>query len=199
LKIALIQLNASNDELWSVSAIPQLLSLAAEADLVVFPECMPFSATNKNITGIDQARQAFCSVGQSGPAFIAGGYLKDGDMTRNAALLIYDGQVRGEYFKRLKWQREPIAPGTGAVKFSWGKHACIPLICADAADNPSPIGVQMMYDALQLGANSKTPIVVPSYGAGLSTEDWREPLSTWARGCGAPVAICGVVLTAHAT
>ena len=73
------------------------------------------------------------------------------------------------------------------------------MICADAADNPSPQGTLMMTEAIQLGANPHTPIIVTSYGAGLATPDWREPLSLWSMGTGAPVAICGIAGSSQST
>jgi hypothetical protein len=112
---------------------------------------------------------------------------------RNAVFLAYDKTIHGTYFKRIRWQEEPIKVGQTGVCFTWKPGlACIPLICADAADNPSPLGTQMMAEAIQLGANDDTPIVVPSYGAGLAITEWREPLQLWAMSCGSPVAICDI-------
>jgi predicted amidohydrolase len=192
MKLALVQLNA-DDMLWKPEAIPHLLAIAKGADLVVFPESMPFCVTGKRAISMANAEQILCqSSGQYG-AFMAGGYVRQGAVLRNAAILIHQGEVKGRYFKRIAWQDEPIAPGDQAVRFEWPpNHACIPLICADAAENPTPTGTLMMAEALNLGANGKTPIVVPSYSAGLTEPMWREALYFWSTGCGAPVAICGV-------
>ena len=192
MKIALIQLDA-NDKRWSPQYILELLSASAGADLVVFPELMPFDKTGRHAISIDQARDILSACATFDSAFIAGGYVRDNKALRNAAFLAYDSAIHGSYFKRIRWQSEAIQVGQTGVCFAWKQgFACIPLICADAADNPSPIGTQMMAEAIQLGANADTPIIVPSYGAGLAKPEWREPLHVWAMGCGAPVAICGI-------
>lgn len=192
MKIALVQLDA-DDALWRTSAIPRVLALSTDADLVVFPECMPFYKVGKQAPSIKQARQLLTQYAHKHNAFIAGGYVVEDAAIRNAAFLVYQGKIYGQYFKRIAWQDEPIAVGNRAVRFEWGTHkACIPLICADAAENPTPVGTCMMYEAIQLGANSDTPIVVPSYSAGLTQAMWREALYFWSTGCGAPVAICGI-------
>jgi predicted amidohydrolase len=193
MKIALIQLDA-NDKLWSAKYIPELLIASTGADLVVFPELMPFDKAGRQAMPIDQAHEVLSLCASSSEvAFIAGGYVRQDKTLRNAAFLAYGSAIHGTYFKRIRWQAEPINVGQAGVCFTWKPGlACIPLICADAADNPSPLGTQMMAEAIQLGANADTPIVVPSYGASLATPEWREPLQLWAIGCGAPVAICGI-------
>ncbi|OAI07035.1 hypothetical protein A1353_08410 [Methylomonas methanica] len=192
MKIALVQLDA-DDALWRTAAIPTVLALSKAADLVVFPECMPFYKVGKQAPSIKQACQLLTQYTHKHSAFIAGGYVVEDEALRNAAFLVYQGKIYGQYFKRIVWQDEPIVVGSSAVRFEWGAHkACIPLICADAAENPTPVGTCMMYEAIQLGANSDTPIVVPSYSAGLTQAMWREALYFWSTGCGAPVAICGI-------
>lgn len=192
MKIALIQLDA-NDKLWSCQHIPELLLASKGADLAVFPELMPFDKASKHALSIDQARETLSACATSEIAFIAGGYVRDSTSLRNAVFLVYDGAIHGTYFKRIRWQREAIKVGLTGICFSWKQgFACIPLICADAADNPSPLSTQMMIEAIQLGANADVPIVIPSYGAGLATPYWRKPLKLWSMGCGAPVAICGI-------
>ncbi|MFM9433546.1 putative amidohydrolase [Janthinobacterium sp. CG_23.3] len=194
MKIALVQLDASNDDAWSIDSMEDLLSLSSGADLVVFPEGMPFYQTGKNTVSNEVAIEKLCSVKSVGKPFIAGGYVRYGEHIRNVAYLIYKGTMLASYFKRTKWRGEHFEPGNESevVKFSWETKACIPLICADAGDNPSPTGTRRMYQALELGADTNTPIVIPSFGAGLMTSYWKVPLTAWARGCGAPVAICGV-------
>lgn len=191
MKIALVQLHAK-DKLWHSSAIPQLLSLVHDVDLVVFPECMPFD--NDSVLPIMEAETCLANLtlNHAMPAFIAGGYVLEDGVERNAVFLSHAGRIGGRYFKRLPWQEPQIAPGGETVVFRWGTHACIPLICADAANNPSPIGTRMMYEAIRHGAGMSIPIIVSSYGSELNTEYWQAPLQTWALGCGAPVLICGV-------
>jgi len=192
MKIALLQLDA-NDKLWSPEYIPELLIASSGVDLVVFPELMPFDKAGRHAIPIDQAIETLSAYATLDSAFIAGGYIRNGKTQRNAVFLAYDKEIHGTYFKRIRWQQEPIRVGETGVCFAWKPGlACIPLICADAADNPSPLGTQMMAEAIQLGANADTPIVVPSYGAGLATPEWLEPLHLWAMGCGGPVAICGI-------
>lgn len=198
MKLALIQLDA-DDPLWKPSAIPELVALAADADLVVFPESMPFYQTGKKAKTLAQAKRLL--VQQSTDvnvdlAFMAGGYVREGNLQRNTVFLIHQGQVKGHYFKRIAWLDEPIVEGKQALRFDWqsqhSKFACIPLICADAAENPTPTGTLMMAEALRLGANAETPIIVTSYSFELAGPMWREALYFWSTGCGAPVAICGV-------
>ena len=125
---------------------------------------MPFDKTGRNAISIDQAREflSLCTTADS--AFIAGGYVRKDKALRNAVFLAYDGAIHGTYFKRIRWQNEAIHVGQTGVCFTWKSgFACIPLICADAADNPSPLGTQMMADAIQLGANADTPIVSFSF------------------------------------
>jgi predicted amidohydrolase len=176
MKIALIQLDA-NDKLWSPKHIPELLIASRGADLVVFPELMPFDKAGRYAIPIDQARETLSTCATLDNAFIAGGYVRDGKALRNAIFLAFGSAIHGTYIKRIRWQQEPIQVGQAGVCFTWKPGlACIPLICADAADNPSPLGTQMMVEAIQLGANVDTPIVIPSYGAGLAKPEWREPL-----------------------
>lgn len=194
MKIALMQLHA-NDKKWDLEEIPHLIPKAGGADLIVFPEAMPFDLEKgKKLPGIETAVNRLCELGTYDTAFIAGGYVKDGSVKRNAAFLIHKGRLCGEYFKRIMWQDErAISPGPCGVKFSWDHFSCIPLICADAGDDSSPrTTAMMMREATMLGANADTPIVVPSYGARLMTDFWRVPLKAWAKACDAPIAICGV-------
>ena len=192
MKIALIQLNASDDPFWSGECIPALLDAAAGADLAIFPECMPFYLTGKKTISQECAEDILARFSSEKIAMIAGGSVRQGQEIKNGAFLAKNGSILGRYFKRKIWRGEKFTPGDAGVKFEWGKHSCIPLICADAGDNPSPSGTQMMAEALALGAGKNVPIVIPSYGAGLMKPYWHEPLSLWAKGTGAPVAICGV-------
>lgn len=191
MKIALVQLDAK-DTLWSIKFIPNLLDLVNGVDLVVFPECMPFDATR--FIPIDDAIKNLIEAGKEcKSAFIAGGYvIEDNTTKRNAVFLVHKNKIKGTYFKRRPWQDEDIKPGSSVVCFQWDEFSCIPLICADAADNPSQFGTKMMYEAIERGAGKNTPIVVCSYGSGLNTPDWQEPLQSWSSGCEAPVLICGV-------
>lgn len=194
MRIALIQLHA-NDKKWAPEEIPHLILNAEGADLIVFPEAMPFGLEKgRKVPSIETAVNRLCDLGTFDTAFVAGGYVKDGNVKRNAAFLIHKGRLCGEYFKRIMWQDETaISSGPCGVKFSWDRFSCIPLICADAGDDSSKrVTAMMMNEALVLGANADTPIVVPSYGARLKTDYWHVPLIAWAQTCDAPVAICGV-------
>jgi predicted amidohydrolase len=189
MKIALVQLDAK-DDLWSREAMPGLLALATKVDLIVFPECMPFD-TAEPINDAEAAlAQLSSKIGKT--AIIAGGYVLEDKIERNAIFLSFRGKIVGRYFKRLPWHEPGIAPGGETVRFNWDDKNCIPLICADAADNPSPTGTRMMYEAIRHGAGAEVPIVVSSYGALLSMPYWPVALQAWARGCGAPVVVCGV-------
>ena len=52
-----------------------------------------------------------------------------------------------------------------------------------------------MFNAINAGAGSETPIVICSYGGGLLTDYWQPALREWSQGCGAPVVICGIAGT----
>ncbi len=189
MKIALIQLNVK-DPFWSHKEIGALLKQTANADLIVFPECMPFDIA----VPIEEAHGILAEISSrcKGAAVIAGGYVIENGVERNAVFLSYDGKVTNRYFKRLPWQEPAIAPGGEPIRFDWSGNSCIPLICADAADNPSPTGTRMMYEAIRLGAGKNVPIVVSTYGALMSQPYWSTALKNWAQGCGAPVVVCAV-------
>jgi predicted amidohydrolase len=192
MKVALVQLHALEPQ-WGVELIPPILALADEVDLVVLPEGMPFDKFRRPVAMDDAARcLASATQGRRSPALLAGGYVRAGTDKRNAVFLCCNGKCLGHYCKRLPWQEPGLVPGTSAVLLRWGRRACLPLICADAADNPSPLGTAFMFEALQLGVGERVPIIVASYGAWLNRPYWQEPLRTWALGCGAPVLICGV-------
>jgi predicted amidohydrolase len=191
MKIALVQMHV--DDRWALKTIPSFLNSAAPgADLVVFPECMPFWNMTKP-PAIEDAQALLVKAGKScrGTAFMAGGYVKDGAKIRNAVFLLHDGEIKGMYFKRIPWETEKFDPGEKAVCFKWEGFACVPLICADAGDDPGPRRTRMVSEAIKAGAGKSTPIIVCSYGGGLRTSYWHEPLQAWSGGSGAPVAICG--------
>ena len=192
MKVALVQLHALEPR-WGVELIPPILAVAKDVDVVVMPECMPFDSFRRPVA-MDEAiaRLAPLTQARGSPALLAGGYVRSAGHKRNAVFLCHSGQCLGHYCKRLPWQEPGLIPGTSAVVLRWGRHACFPLICADAADNPSPQGTTLMFEALQRGVGDTVPIIVASYGAGLNTPYWQEPLRAWALGCAAPVLICGV-------
>ena len=189
MRVALVQLKA-NDKLWSLEGLAALLRRPTDVDLIVFPECMPFDEH----TPILHAEQQLAEISKGTPdvAFIAGGYVLEGKILRNAVFLCQKGKVLDRHFKRLPWQEPGIAPGGETRLFKWDGGCCIPLICADACDNPSPTGKRMMYEAILKGAGPDVPIVVASYGAWLFDEYWHKPLKAWASGCNAPVLIAAV-------
>ena len=56
MKLALVQLDAE-DDLWSIEHLPKLLLLAKEADLVVFPEGIPFAEHGRHLIALEKAQQ----------------------------------------------------------------------------------------------------------------------------------------------
>jgi predicted amidohydrolase len=168
-----------------------LHQVSGRVDLAVFPESMPFLEASTNVEPIESALKMLRSV-SSDVSFIAGGYVNDGGVTRNAAFLVVSGEVRGEYFKRIPWQDEPFTPGSTAKAFEWQDYRCLPLICADIPEASSPQRRRMIKEALRLGVGSHTPIVVPTYGADLRHDYWVKPLKSWASGCSAPIAVCNI-------
>jgi len=172
MRIALVQLNA-DDDLWHTDAIPSILEISEDADLIVFPECMPFD----NEVEIEEAEEQLASISSRCPKvpFIAGGYLRDRGIHRNAVFFCQEGATRDKDFKRLPWQEPGLTPGGETKRFEWNHGSCIPLICADAADNPSQTGTRMMYEAIRMGAGTETPIVVSSYGACFFDPYWQMP------------------------
>jgi predicted amidohydrolase len=156
---------------------------------------MPFD-NYENPSLIEDAKTALvkfgANFGQS--AFMAGGYVRDGNVIRNVVFLVYQGRVIDSYFKRIPWD-EDIEVGDRTKVFKWGakfKYSCIPLICADAGDDNGQRKSKMMADAISKGAGPNTPIVICSYGGGLRTPYWHHALHGWAKGTEAPVVICGV-------
>jgi hypothetical protein len=205
MKIALIQLDV-HDNLWKPELIPALIEKAAGADLVVFPECMPFDDI-KNPPLIEDAKELLVKLGNNfgDTAFMAGGYVKDKAGVRNVVFLVYNGRVTDYYFKQIKWHEE-IVPGDQMKVFKWGKkfeYACIPLICADAGDYSGVRKTTMMAKAVNLEedlnvhGDDQIPIVICSYGGGLRTPYWHRALSGWTTGTNAPVVICGVSGRSH--
>ena len=97
MKIALIQLDA-NDKLWSPEHIPELLNMSSGADLVVFPELVPFDKTGRHAMPIDQAHEVLSMCATFDSAFIAGGYVRQDKALRNAVFLAYDKAIHGTYF-----------------------------------------------------------------------------------------------------
>ena len=188
MKIALMQL-PWNYKPWSSNQLPKLLKQAGDADLVVFPECMPFATTTTD----EEAKKELAQAGQvvSDCTFISGGYIREGTERRNRMYLTSGGRVVQSYDKQIRWG-ERFKEGNKAECFAWGSNKCIPLICADAGDDLTPRKVQMMLSAIEAGAGPKVPIVISSYGGGLMTDYWRPALREWSNGCNAPVIICGI-------
>jgi predicted amidohydrolase len=195
MRVALIQLEA-NDRRWTIQALPDLLAAADGADLAVLPEAMPFDYPNR--LGIQKAKENLRKIDWTG-AFIAGGYVRYTNTTRNTQFLVHDGQVKGEYSKRNWGDGDPrnLERGKKANLFQWktphAQFSCIPLICADIFGNLSERAA-MMCEVISLAeaAEQLTPIIVCSYGSGLQTPFWQVPLQTWSVVCGVPVLICGV-------
>jgi predicted amidohydrolase len=195
MKIALVQLDVEVD-IWSEKQLPGLLRQAQGADLILFPECMPFEndavpvTHEKAIKVLEKAGQEFAHC-----TFIAGGYVADGKHTYNRAYFVNRGVVEKYYDKQIRWTGEKFTPGTSATSFEWAGSKCIPLICADAGDDLTPRKVRMMSAAIKAGAGPNVPIVICSYGGGLMTDYWRPALRQWSQGCDAPVVICAIAGT----
>jgi len=108
MKIALIQLDV-HDKLWSIDNIGILMTMAKGADLVVFPECMPFDkAPETNPISLEAAIAKFEYLGTAfgKTAFIAGGYVSDNEEFRNVVFLVHKGRVKDKYFKQVVWEGE---------------------------------------------------------------------------------------------
>lgn len=189
MKIAVVQMDV-RDTMWSHDKLAAILKATPNVDLIVFPECMPFDTA----IPIEEAQDSLAraSMDAKASAIIAGGYVLENGVERNAVFLSYRGKTINKYFKRLPWHEPQIAPGGETIRFDWAENSCIPLICADAADNPSPTGTRMMYEAIRAGASESIPIVVSTYGALMSRPYWDVALRSWSQGCGAPVVVCGV-------
>lgn len=189
MRIALIQLNA-HDRLWSLSGLHEVLQAVSDVDLVVFPEYLPFDEK----TPVKLAVRELERISSACPdvPFMAGGSVVVDGKLRNAVFLCEQGKVVDRYYKRLLWHEDEYVPGTQTKLFVWSRGRCVPLICADAGDNPSPTGTKMMYEAVKAGAGPDVPIVVCTYGARFFEEYWQLPLRTWATGCDAKVLVCAV-------
>lgn len=193
MKISLFQLGCDDNDLWSPEWLPKLLRAAKNSDLAVFPGSMPFDGDpwitdKKAVAELEKASRLVPQL-----AFVAGGYVKVGRKERNRVYLVCGGKVLNFYDQQIPWKGESFDCGNAIKKFTWKKQfGAIPLICADACDDLGPSKVRMMSEALAAGAGPKVPIVVCSYGGGLTTDYWQGPLDEWSRGCAAPVVICGV-------
>lgn len=189
MRIALVQLNAYDRD-WNPDLIPRIAQLTPDVDLIVFPEYMPFAKSTALHEAISRLASATSNCGKI--AIIAGGLVTVAAKDRNAVFLSHQGKIKGEYFKRIPWQEDDIVLGTNGVKFQWDDFACIPLICADAADNKSREGKKLIKETSILGAGEDCPIVVSSYGAWLNDDYWKVPLQGLSKVCKAPVLICGI-------
>jgi|APLak6261660231_1056022.scaffolds.fasta_scaffold59978_2 predicted amidohydrolase len=96
MKIALLQLDV-NDKLGLPQQIPELLIASSGADLVVFPELMPFDKAGRTAIPIDQARETIGAYATWDSAFIAGGYVRQDKVLRNAVFFAYAGAMLGTY------------------------------------------------------------------------------------------------------
>ncbi|KGM40410.1 hypothetical protein JY96_11215 [Aquabacterium sp. NJ1] len=176
--------------MWSLSGIQKVLMSASDIDLVVFPEYLPFDEKTPNKLAVRELEMISASCPDV--PFIAGGSVVVDGKLRNAVFLCEQGKVVDHYYKRILWHEEEYVPGTQTKLFVWSRGRCVPLICADASDNPSPTGTRMMYEAIKAGAGPDVPIVVCTYGARFFEEYWQLPLQTWATGCDANVLVCAV-------
>lgn len=100
MRIALMQL-PWNYKPWSSYALQKLLKQADDADLVVFPECMPFATTTTD----EEAKTELTQAGQAKRdcTFISGGYVREGDARRNRVYLTSGGRVIQSYDKQIRW------------------------------------------------------------------------------------------------
>lgn len=210
MKIALVQPFWSDNEdckhlndPWNEDALVGHLKhvgeVAGDVDLVVFPECYPWSGDNvgkrlKKVT-LEFMKERMAAVSlYTGRTFIAGGLVLEGEDTSNVVMLASPGsQCLDEhvYRKRLPWEGESITPGEieRDALFKFGpdqEYAVIPLICADvvgAAWCETPQQVQD-HQAIVNGARDRmnncsgAPIVVCAYAGGTRTNRWRERLAT---------------------
>ncbi len=181
---------------WTVASMSAYLHVAGDlgAELAIFPECFPFG-DEENAPDIEKARDELARINcPPSLAFIAGGYVKDDEGTRNAVFLVYEGGVRGSYFKQFRWKKEGIKSGAGCARFVWGDgndaRACVPLICADVY---SPLAAQrkkLFKSAREVGAQQGDLFVVSAYAGVPHGARWRSALFAWAEEFESPVAFC---------
>jgi hypothetical protein len=195
MKIALAQLDPNewvnlDENIRKLAAIIEQLN-NENIDLIVFPECFPFDEYDRTkIIKLSKANEALKKIRNSIP-YICGGYIEnDESIIRNSSFLVINGEIKGEYHKRANWKNEePHKPGADSTKFEWKNDkdeykACYPLICAD-----------INLTKFQKDYKSKAddcPIIFSSFGGGLMTRYWQDPLENWAEATGKNIVICGI-------
>jgi predicted amidohydrolase len=201
MRIHLIQIDVSTWEDPNVNPCLKepnwYLGVSGKADLTVFPEYFPFNQEYpiSNIKAIERLEKSPAS--QRGCTYIAGGYVvenaihaKQGTL-RNRVYLVHRGYVIDYYDKQIQWRTEKFIPGRIVKTFSWGNKKCIPLICADAYPDPQDME-RIIERAVIVGASATVPIVVSSYGDGLTESGWTKSLRSIAVKCKATVVICNI-------
>lgn len=196
MKITLVQLDAGTD--WSFEDLPQWLEQVPRADLVVFPECYPFwresgISHDTAMKRLEKSASMFPEV-----TFIAGGYVYDkgtdgATILRNRSYLVHRCFVTDFYDKQIAFQGESFTQSNIVKLFTWNKHQCLPLICADADQGPDSLFMaNLIKRAKAAGVGPDVPIVVSSYGAMLMQPYWTDSLHHLANQCESPVLICGI-------
>jgi predicted amidohydrolase len=174
-------------------SLPDYLVESADFDLTIFPELFPFIKTGGKTISDPEAIAQLENYAASAPActFIAGGYVvANTDTRRNRIYLVDRGRVTDFYDKQMPAKYERIVPGLIVKNFSWGDNKCIPLICADAYEEP---GTQFMEcivaRAIIAGASKHAPIVVCSYSISLMMQCWTRKLHHLADKWNSPLVI----------
>ena len=210
-RIALVQLNVTSDVWWKGKArgesaqarrrrilrvIQSSLEVACDggADLAVFPECFPFRSPRSALP-IEDALALLRSINSI--PFIAGGYVRDGNLRpRNAVWLVDHGKrAQLPYFKQVPWD-ERIEVGTIPVVWSLGETKISPLICADVFggtnEGTDRAGAGLKARLADIRALEPDLVVVPSYGGGVHRKRWQSHLRLCSQRLHAPVAFCNI-------
>ena len=212
MKIALVQPFWSDNEdckhlndPWNEDALVGHLKhvdkIAGDVDLVVFPECYPWSGDNvgkrlKKVT-LEFMKERMAAVSQATKrTFIAGGLVLEGEDTSNVVMLsMPDCQAVQVYRKRLLWK--PLERGITAgffendVVFHFGKHGVIPLICSDVFGERERLTEEqetrrrllVKQTAHLARQNPAAPIVVCAYSRGAGVANWENRLTDLVKQC----------------
>ncbi len=210
---------SSGNDRWDVDALEDHVATAERADVVVFPECYPWSTEvtderTRDIVWLPEEHWpvAFAQEKLRGIAkrrrrqIIAGGVLRDGEGLYNTLLYAVPNRAEVQvYCKRILWDRLEEENFTAwpierSVGFEFDGRVIIPLICADVL---GPKGGRVarqkkMRDEVRRSTvalarqHPGAPILVCAYAGAPQFEPWTTRLQELANEANTDVLFCNV-------